>query len=79
MSFPGPSDDLPVQVTGNVRGGFSAEFVPTEVGLHTILVEYNGVAVGGTPFYAKAFDSEAVAVGDVPKAAPGKTVTFGGN
>jgi len=41
-------------------------------------VEYNGVAVGGTPFYSKAYDSEGVAVSDIPKGTVGKTVTFAG-
>ncbi len=75
---PGPNEDIPVKVSGNVRNGFEAEFLPSEVGLHTVLVEYNGVAVGGTPFFAKAFDAAAVAVSDVPRANPGKTVTFAG-
>ena len=51
--FAGPNEDIPVKVSGNVKNGFEAEFVPSEVGLHTVLVEYNGVAVGGTPFFAK--------------------------
>ena len=67
-----------MKVTGNVKNGFTAEFTPSEVGLHTILVEYNGMAVGGTPFFAKAYDSDQVAVSDIPKAVPGKTVTFAG-
>ena len=75
----GPNEDIPVKVTGNVKNGFEAEFLPLEVGVQTILVEYNGVAVGGTPFFSKAFDSNAVAVSDIPKATPGKTVTFAGN
>lgn len=65
-------------MSGNVKNGFKAEFAPTEVGIHTILVEYNGVAVGNTPFYAKAFDPNQVGVSDVPKSNPGKTVTFAG-
>ena len=51
--FAGPSDDIPVKVSGNVKSGFEAEFEPRESGVHTVLVEYNGVAVGGTPFYSK--------------------------
>ena len=43
--FLGPTEDIPVKVTGNVKNGFTAEFVPIEVGIHMILVEYNGVAV----------------------------------
>ena len=43
-----------------------------------ILVEYNGVAVGGTPYYSKAFDGDSIGVSDIPKSAAGKTVTFAG-
>ena len=51
-----------------------------------ILVEYNGMAVGGTPFYSKAYDSENVVVSDITKSTnnaaqalhAGKTVTFAG-
>ena len=38
------------QVTGNVKSGFLAEFLPEEVGPHIISVEYNNIPVGGTPF-----------------------------
>ena len=42
-----------VQVTGNVKSGFLAEFLPEEVGPHIISVEYNNIPVGGTPFTGK--------------------------
>ena len=74
----GPTEDIPVKVTGNVKNGFNAEFLPVEVGIHMILVEYNGVAVGGTPFYCKVYDSESVAVSEIPRSSLGKTVTFAG-
>ena len=38
VSIPGPTEDIPVKVTGNVKNGFNAEFVPVEVGIHMILV-----------------------------------------
>lgn len=79
VSVQGPTEDIPVKVTGNVKNGFTAEFFPIEVGIHMILVEYNGVAVGGTPYYSKAYDSANVAVSDLPKSAAGKTVTFAGS
>ena len=41
-------------IVGNVKNGFIAQFIPNAVGLHVVLVEYNGIAVGGTPFYSKA-------------------------
>ena len=37
-----------------MKNGFIAQFIPNAVGLHVVLVEYNGIAVGGTPFYSKA-------------------------
>ena len=36
-------------MTGNVKNGFTAEFVPIEVGIHMILVEYNRVQPTATP------------------------------
>ena len=32
----GPTDDIPVKVTGNVKAGFTAEFVPMEVGIQMV-------------------------------------------
>ena len=78
VSVQGPVEDIPVKVTGNVKNGFIAQFIPTAVGLHVVLVEYNGVAVGGTPFYCKAYDSEGVVVEGMAKGVVGKTVTFAG-
>jgi len=82
VSVQGPTEDIPVKVTGNVKSGFTAEFLPSEVGIHMVLVEYNGMAVGGTPFYSKAYDSENVVVSDITKSnsasQAAKTVTFAG-
>lgn len=50
VSVAGPRSDLPVQVTGNIKSGFLAEFLPEEVGPYVISVEYNNIPVGGTPF-----------------------------
>ena len=52
--------------------------IKTNVYSFSLQVEYNGVAVGGTPFYCKVYDSESVAVSDIPKSTVGKTVTFAG-
>ena len=35
-TFAGPTDDIPVKVTGNVKAGFTAEFVPMEVGIQMV-------------------------------------------
>ena len=66
VSVTGPKTDLPVQVTGNVKNGFLAEFLPQEVGPYVIAVDYNNVPVGGTPFTGKAYDSSKVLVSSVP-------------
>jgi len=79
VSVQGPVEDIPVKVTGNVKNGFVAQFIPNAVGLHVVLVEYNGVAVGGTPFYCKAYDTDGVAVDGMAKGVVGKTVTFAGS
>jgi filamin len=42
-------------VTGNVKSGFLAEFLPEEVGPHVISVEYNNIPVGGTPFTGSSY------------------------
>jgi hypothetical protein len=44
---------LPVRVNGSTRIGFRAEFVPREVGVHSVMVDYNGEPVAGTPFSSK--------------------------
>ena len=66
VSVQGPKTDLPVKVAGNVRNGFTAEFLPEEVGPYTICVEYNGIPVGGTPFVGKAYDASNVLVSPIP-------------
>lgn len=78
VSVQGPVEDIPVKVTGNVKNGFIAQYIPNAVGLHVVLVEYNGVAVGGTPFYSKAYDTDAVAVEGGSKGGVDKKVTFAG-
>jgi len=65
-------------VTGNIDSGFTAEFVPREVGAHTLTVEYNGQSVGATPFVCKAYDAKRVYVGPLPRGQIGKTLQFMG-
>ena len=76
VSVTGPKSDLPVQVTGNVKNGFLAEFLPNEVGPYVIGVDYNNVPVGGTPFTGKAYDSSKVQVSSIPWGTIGKPVEF---
>ncbi|XP_030764877.1 filamin-A isoform X1 [Sitophilus oryzae] len=72
----GPVGELPVKVTGDIHSGFTAEFTPAQVGAHQISVDYNGRPVQGTPFVAKAFDSNKVTVGTVARGTVGRPVTF---
>ena len=76
VSVTGPRADLPVEVTGNVKNGFLAEFVPDEVGPYIIGVDYNNIPVGGTPFTGKAYDSSKVMVSAIPWGTIGKPVEF---
>jgi len=76
VSVQGPKTDLPVKVAGNVKNGFTAEFLPEEVGAYTICVEYNGIPVGGTPFVGKAFDASNVLVSPIPWGTIGKSLQF---
>jgi len=76
VSVTGPRKDVPVQVTGNVKDGFVAQFVPDEVGPYVLGVEYNNVPVGGTPFTCKAYDSNNVIVSPIPWGTIGKNLEF---
>lgn len=76
VSVQGPKTDLPVKVAGNVKNGFTAEFLPEEVGAYTVCVEYNGIPVGGTPFVGKAFDASNVLVSPIPWGTIGKSLQF---
>ncbi|EGI61903.1 Filamin-A [Acromyrmex echinatior] len=72
----GPNSELPVKVTGNVSSGFTAEFIPKEVGVYSISVEYNGYPVNGTPFLAKAFNADKVLIGSVARGSVGQPTHF---
>ena len=63
LAVTGPTKtNLPVQVTGNVKNGFLAEFLPQEVGPYDISIKYNNVLVGGTPFTGQAYDASKIVV-----------------
>ncbi|XP_023287665.1 filamin-A isoform X2 [Orussus abietinus] len=76
VSVRGPSTELPVKVTGNIHSGFTAEFIPRDVGVHSIGVEYNGHPVNGTPFLAKAFNADKVLIGSVARGSVGQPTHF---
>lgn len=74
----GPNIELPVKVTGDINSGFTAEFIPRDVGVHSISVEYNGHPVNGTPFLAKAFNADKVLIGPVARGSVGQPTHFTG-
>ncbi|XP_026826378.1 filamin-A isoform X2 [Ooceraea biroi] len=76
VSVRGPNSELPVKVTGDISSGFTAEFIPRDVGVHSISVEYNGYPVNGTPFLAKAFNADKVLIGSVARGSVGQPIHF---
>ena len=40
--------------------GYKVEYLPTEVGIHKVEVYFNKLAIGGSPFDAKVYDSANV-------------------
>ncbi|XP_063983805.1 filamin-C isoform X1 [Diachasmimorpha longicaudata] len=76
VSVRGPTIELPVKVTGNIHSGFTAEFTPRDVGVHSVSVEYNGHPVNGTPFLAKAFNADKVLIGPVARGNVGQPTHF---
>ncbi|XP_043521085.1 filamin-A isoform X2 [Frieseomelitta varia] len=76
VSVRGPNNELPVKVTGDIKSGFTAEFIPRDVGVHSISVEYNGHPVNGTPFLAKAFNADKVLIGPVARGSVGQPTHF---
>ncbi|XP_050456276.1 filamin-A isoform X1 [Cataglyphis hispanica] len=76
VSVRGPNSELPVKVTGDISNGFTAEFIPRDVGVHSISVEYNGYPVNGTPFLAKAFNADNVLIGPVARGSVGQPTHF---
>ncbi|KMQ96133.1 filamin-a-like isoform x1 protein, partial [Lasius niger] len=76
VSVRGPNSELPVKVTGDISNGFTAEFIPRDVGVHSISVEYNGYPVNGTPFLAKAFNADNVLIGSVARGSVGQPTHF---
>lgn len=76
VSVRGPNNELHVNVTGDIKSGFTAEFIPRDVGVHSISVEYNGHPVNGTPFLAKAFNADKVLIGPVARGSVGQPTHF---
>ena len=68
--FLGPTEDIPVKVTGNVNNGFTAESVPIEVGIYMILLEYKGLPPTPTPLYSTKILWIPTSVGSDPAVNP---------
>ena len=68
--FLGPTEDIPVKVTGNVNNGFTAESVPIEVGIYMILLEYKGLPPTPTPLYSTKILWIPTSIGSDPAVNP---------
>ncbi|XP_060571832.1 filamin-A-like isoform X3 [Ruditapes philippinarum] len=56
---------------------FRVEYIPTEVGDHTIDVKYADSELSGSPFCAKAYNTAAIEVTDLPDGVVGQPIEFG--
>ncbi|XP_066266982.1 filamin-A-like isoform X4 [Branchiostoma lanceolatum] len=65
---------VPSQISG--RGKYDVEYVPTEVGPHTIDVTFAGDTIPGSPFGSYAYDANKVRVLDIPNGRVGEEVPF---
>ena len=54
--------ELPVDMESIESGKFKADFIPFEVGPHTVSVVMNGEPVGGSPFICNIYDVSKVLV-----------------
>jgi filamin len=54
--------ELPVDMESIDSGKFKADFIPFEVGPHTVSVVMNGEPVGGSPFICNIYDVSKVLV-----------------
>ncbi|XP_078694295.1 filamin-A-like isoform X2 [Branchiostoma floridae x Branchiostoma belcheri] len=54
---------IPCKVTGS--GIYDCSYIPSEVGPHTITINFSGDPVPGSPFTAYVFDASAVRVGPI--------------
>lgn len=67
---------LPVKINGSARNGFVVEFIPREVGPHSIKAHYGSTEVTGTPFTCKVYDYQKVEVKEIPSGMIGKPTQF---
>lgn len=67
---------LPVRIQKE-SNEFIVEYTPTEVGDHKIEVKYADHEVAGSPFVAKAYNTGAILVTDLPNGVVGQPIEFG--
>ncbi|OQV23312.1 Filamin-B [Hypsibius exemplaris] len=77
VSIEGPDGrQLPARVLNNRDQTYTVEYIATSAGDHQIMVTYGGMKAGASPYTAKAFDVNAVKVGEIPDGLVGRPVTF---
>jgi filamin len=73
----GPSGrSLSVQIVETRANAYKAEYVPTEVGEHSIDISFFDKAIRGSPFKCYAYDARQIRVGPIPNGLVGKPVEF---
>ncbi|XP_022694817.1 filamin-C-like isoform X2 [Varroa jacobsoni] len=68
--------DIPVALTKNNTGDYSAEFHPREVGPQRVEVLLGGEHVAGSPFVCNVYDVNKVVVSGLTRGIVGKPVVF---
>ena len=61
---------------GGASNKYTIEYVPTEVGDHSVDVRYADLPIPGSPFLVKAYDSNKINVTDIGSGVVGKPVYF---
>ncbi|GAU89920.1 hypothetical protein RvY_02412-2 [Ramazzottius varieornatus] len=67
---------VPVHVSGSAATKFRAEYIPTEVGPHTITVQYAETPISGSPFTCNVYDASRIRVTDIGPGIVGRPVKF---
>ena len=69
---------MPVHVSGSAATKFRAEYIPTEVGPHTITVQYAETPISGSPFTCNVYDASRIRLSDIGPGIVGRPVKFQG-
>ena len=76
MSTAPYGEDVPVNVSGNMRSGLQVDYTPHEVGVYKVYVECAGVQVKGSPFNCNVFDHGLIRINSPGRAYFGKPIHF---